>query len=384
MIYLGPIDLAPVFQSHYEAGAPTENIVEELVVPLKKAGHAPHDVNVRFCHSRHAGKLARTGTDRDQAYQKGQKIPLSPFPETNERDWKRFARHGVQPNQGLYVTSLSTAQAVPLVKEMRRHGRPDLLMMTYRQDALHFRFPLEDDFALFRVPPAEALLGFFSVTIADFAPSSLSPQQRDELDELESRMQRLRDYPEIKAQTRKVLRSLHHAEAKAALLELVSKVDRHIEIPDYVLLISTLSYYRDTIKNLDEIIISANSEMSAKKNLASYRLELNTFRLFCSLPGLEEIAWGTTLNGQEYDLLLTLNGQKVVVEIKQSYNTSRRKTDQRQRLLDYAQRENAILIYIYGTRREDDPPITTKQDLAHVVTVSPRDTLNFLVKNQEK
>lgn len=384
MIYLGPIDLAPVFQSHYEAGTPSESVVEELLAPLKKAGHAPHDVSVRFCHSRHAGKLPRAGTDRDQAYSKGQKAPLSSFPETNERDWRRFTRHGIQPNQGLYVSNLSTAEAIPLVREMTKHSRPNILMTVYRQDALHFRFPLEDDFALFRVPPAEALLGFFSVMVSDFTPNSLSPQQRDELDELESRMQRLRDHPEIKTQTRTILRSLHHAEAKSALLELVSKVDRHIEISDYALLISTLSHHRGTIKNLDEIIINANSEMSAKKNLASYRLELNTFRLFCSIPGLEEIAWGTTVNGQEYDLILTINGQKVVGEIKQSYNTSRKKTDQRQRLLDYAQREKAILVYIYGTRREDDPPLTTGQDLTQVMTASPWDTLNFLVKIQEK
>jgi hypothetical protein len=382
MTFLGTLDLTLPYQAYHEAGGPSEEVVEGLLEPVKQAGHKLDDVAVRFCNSRHAGQLPRLGTDRNQAYASGRPAPLSLFPETNTRDWTRFTRHGIQPNQGIYVSQLSKGHAVPVLREMARHraGTCDVLMAVYRREDLNFRFPLEPDFALFRTPPAEALLGFLAITLSQ----PLLQQQQIERDELESRMHRLKDHPEIRVQTWVILRALRDPHAKDALLELVGKVDRHIEIRDYAFFISTLFDYRHKIKNLDEIVISANSEMSAKKNRASYFLELNTFRLFCNVPGLEEIRWGTMIQGQEYDLILTIHGQKIIAEVKQSHNVSSRKNDQRRRLLDYAQTENAKLVYIYGARHNGDPPLTTWDDLALAIATAPEDTLNFLAQIQEK
>lgn len=364
---------------------------------LQADGIEPRDVALRLCGIGNRNQIICGGTDRSRYYTKKNPQRLSSFDATNRRDWERFRHRDVQPNAGTYVFRAAHVSSEELQAQVERHTRISqpgsfrragdgasrlaasaLLMVAYDANALDFRTLGEPDFALFNGMPQKAIRATYLLSVAvppseqsPFARSKGGPAGRRNASELAVYNERLSDDAALLKATDTVYRSLTTEAGREALITLVQDYDRRIDPAHYRELMTVLAAHLDKIKNCDEILIYAQHELPAYKNLPGYLLELQTFRVCCELPGARDIYWGEVRRNQEFDVIFTLDGQRIIIENKLSQHNTTDKRKQRGRLLDHAREMHAWLVYVYGLAHPEHPGQLTIEEFRRIAVQTP-------------
>lgn len=362
MMTLGPtLDLSLPYRRYLANPEEHGPVSRQITDFLAAQGHRLEDIAVRFVPAtpNTVKQIVKTGADHASA--QGMHVLAGRAVPTHAAECLRAAHFSWNPDYtppGYF--------AFPTAAGIHRSPAAGLLLV-YARD----RVFLPDQDCHFVLPPAlpgEALIAGHELF--------LGPAEPDLTDALAK-------VPSFNDQTRRDFLELNlmlkSARGKLALYDLVGAVGHSIGAGVMAETIALIKKHRASYADVDERVMKFRSYVYASpKGFTDLLFELRVLDACSKIPGFKSATWGAMIGGHETDLVITLGGERILIEVKISDSRSAKHAKQFEALQGIAGILAARLVYVIANGREGAKrPRAKLIDLIRLAEESPEQALEF-------